>query len=225
MKNNGVGDFIKKTHRTKEQLLNPESHKDKLRYEIAKRWLTGSKGKQIEILTLPSVWWNFEKLLTYLNKREELGVDIYFTGCEYDTDVYLLAADRLPRTLGRPLKQYYISSANIALTVSDIASLYNQNIFDYMKERPHMTIKFDYIWLDLMCVVHTMLDRLGSLSNVPKSGSEVVITYQMGRESKPIKGSREKMIRNKLEPLGFEYISLDTYKDGTPMGQVTFKRT
>jgi hypothetical protein len=216
-----IESFIQSSYRTKAQLLNPVNKKDVIRYDLALSVLEAHKGKKINILTLPSVWWNFEKLLIYLNEQYNLGVKIYFTACERENSLFPLVTDNMPRSKGVGIGIAWSFKKKLHFSSTDVAVVYNEDIFDYCKDNP--TEKFDFVWLDLMCNINSMIYRLDDVKHITKRKSDLVVTFCRGRDGIET-GMHNKIVTDKFNEIGYSFVDVTAYTDTYPMSQIRVKK-
>ena len=209
----GIESFVRNSHRSRIELLNPLNRKDQIRYDLAIEVLEQFKGKKINILTLPSAWWNFEKSLIYLNQKFSFGVDFQFFACEKDKFLYYDVVSNMPRTFG--------SNLNIcdACSSTDIAEVSNKDIFECIHS-DYKGVRFDFIWLDLMCTVGTIRGHMvRPLPDIAPIGSELIVTYLRARDRFK---DRNKVIADCFLSSGYDIDNVVAYTDTTPMSQVKF---
>lgn len=206
--------FVERSYRTETELLNPVGPKDTARYELALNLLHKYKGRKINILTLPSVWWNFEKLLFSLNREEEFNVDITIVSCEKEHALFDCTAQRIPHTgLDRAYVQPTIAWTNHI-------TLFKDDIFNVMWNYQLKKKKFDFIWLDLMCTSKTLANSLSmGIPDVLKVRGELVVTFLRARDDIE---DRTAYIESIFNDNGYKMKDSFLYNDISPMTQLTF---
>ena len=216
--------FVKKIANKENPIMFKKTNKDVLREELVDLFIESFRnmqGKTINVLTLPSAWWNFEKLLVRKIREYKENMFFYTTGCEKEPHIFKIAAANMPRTDGTGLKYDFSDRYQAQRLSSSVSTLYYMDIFDYIRDT---NMVFDFIWLDLMTSLKYFDTKLHYLERCTKSNSLVSITFIKGRDGQKYVGKRKIIVVNMMSSIGFELILEADYFDTSPMIQLTFKR-
>ena len=215
--------FVRKIAGRENPIMFKKTNKDILREELVDLCIESfkhRKGQKIDLLTLPSAWWNFEKILVKKLRESKESLFFYTTACEKNPKVFKLAASNMPRT-DRSLKYDFSEKYQAQRLASNVSTLYYTDIFDYIRET-NMT--FDFVWLDLMTSLNHFDTKLHYLERCTKKDSLVSITFIKGRDGQKYVGKRKIIVVKMMASIGFDLILEADYYDTSPMIQLTFKR-
>lgn len=197
------------------------NNKDKIRSNLVNEVVEEYKDEsKINILTLPSAIWNFERML--LNKFINLDKCpfVRITACERDRKLFSAAAMAIPaRNSG--LRYFYKEKYDCDVVTSKTARLYCTDIFNYVE---NTTNTFDFIWLDLISPLNVFIKKLIFIDKCTKSGSIFCITFLKARDAKKYSGQRQVIVTNILQSIGFEFLEEIQYFDTSPMIQLKYKK-
>lgn len=216
--------FVKNISGREKSINFNKTNKDVLREQLVDMVISEfskkAKKEQLQFLTLPSAWWNFEKLLVKRIREENINFPFYTIGCEKESKIFRVACTNMPRTYSG--FKYVRSRRHDAEKLrSGVASLYYMDIFDYIRNTDNV---FDFIWLDLMTSLKFFDTKVHHLDNCTRKGSLVSITFLNGRDGKKYIGKRKVILSRLMKDIDFELIQEDDYYDTSPMIQLTFKK-
>lgn len=221
----GATKFVKSIYNRDNPIMFKKTNKDVLREELVELCIDFFKNKafkdKIDILTLPSAWWNFEKLMVKSIKDRNINFFFYTTACEKNLKIFKVACANMPRT-NKGIKYQFSERLQAERLSSSVASLYYMDVFDYLK---YTNIKFDFIWLDLMTSLKYFDTKLHYIDRGTIKNSIVSITFIKGRDAKKYVGKRKIIVVKMMANIGFELILEAEYYDTSPMIQLTFKKT
>lgn len=170
----------------------------------------------VKLLTLPSAYWTFEHALGYESTHKEYEV----IGCEINTKVFNRAKYTIPQATKDPtIRPHY----RLGCDTVNVANhqLLNIDIYEYMMKAEQ---RFDFIWLDTMNTISTIISKSIDFKSITTHNSIVAISFINGRDKLIKNGVGEAKLISMLETQGFTLIDNEKYYDTSSMIHLTFKR-
>lgn len=169
------------------------------------------------ILTLPSIAWEFEKML--LKRISTKSVHIH--SFEYNYKLFSLASIVIPRSRCSSITQTTtklnyckISAKHFYNTIS----IHNTDVFDFLQ---HTKKTFDFMWIDLTSPIDHVRFGINTLNSTLSDNGVCILSFLKGRERIKIK-DRVQFVADILTD--FDIIDSFEYTDTVCMINVILKK-
>jgi len=178
----------------------------------------------IKALTLPGVWWRFERELQFRYKKKYCS----FISFEKNLRLFNMSAMRIPKK-NKPLKMKYSQECKSHVISNGSGYLLiHGNIYDYLISPNLKNQKYNLIWIDAENPINEkLIFALKSLKEYLQDKAIIVLTVLGAREALAI---TYKMQRDRIGFLKYEipkmfnvkHTYLTRYNDGSPMIQCIY---
>ena len=191
-------------------------------------YFMGHGLKRVRFLTLPGVWWHFEKKVS----ERFRGIHTNFTGCEINRKFFKLSVLKMPRS-NKNIKVKWSDDLECELVTNGRNCIFfNSDIFNVIEK---IEKRYECIWLDLTSPVSEELIKKIRLveSRLNERVASLVLTVLGAREGDfathdKIReyGSRSKYIVTGIESMlpDFKLLYQWKYRDISPMVHTIFIR-
>jgi len=169
------------------------------------------------ILTLPSIYWEFERLLLPHIKNMELNIYSF----EYDWKLFCVSCLQIPKSRSSSIKQIMNDLNHQEISVNyhnNTISLHHVDVFDYLR---HCDTQFDFMWIDLISPVDHIKDDISFIADKLSDRGVCVLSFLKGREREKI-SDRIEYVKNILTDM--EIINSFEYTDTITMINIVLKK-
>lgn len=182
--------------------------------------------KKVRGLTLPGIWFMFEKelLRASWNGSRETRITYTFHCCEIDYKLFKIAAAKMPSSnKGIRANRHNNELNRSVITNGNNVCLFYADIFEFVKVTDK---KFDFIWLDITSTTASTAPKLHLFERVLNDRCVFAITLLKARDHVKLPQERVTYLCSMMEKMNFGLDMKAEYQDtvGSPMLQLVFSR-
>ena len=169
------------------------------------------------ILTLPSIYWKFEKMLFNHIKDKKINIHSF----EYDYKLFCVASLKIPMSRYSHIKQKISDLNYCKISVKwcdNNLHLHHCNVFEYLKLTE---IEFDFMWIDLVSPLDFIKDDIKYIHDRLSDKGTCILSFLKGRERIVIE-NRISFVADILTDM--EIIESFEYKDTVTMINIVLKK-